>query len=1052
MNTEQYLEALGISETADSARERMILAPLGDNIIPPAIDHDEVRRHAELLEAEAIELYFTAVGDASDEGLSRRSQQLFEQAFSCWLQIAEAEPISVSAQTAQDTPLTLFRIAVCGVAGRRVAEARFNLSKLLPAVPAELGDPVASESWARTVMSTIVQAVVLLTRKADGWNDVDRALDALNRLRRLQEQREQVFLDEQGDNEVGAAFALVAAYHTAQLITLVGDYLITGEAALEGLLVRLDRHHDKAQIACQASGDADLVRVADLTWVAGRELARNSIWAHALGLGDEVARFARILAARGRPNPVLELWPSQQEAFARNILDPYRRAVLVEMPTSAGKTLLAKFAIVQTKNLQREGTVAYTVPTRALVNQLTADLRADLGLLGLTVEPTVSAFELDPAEDALLSNPPDVLVTTPEKLDLLLRRSHPAVSSLAMVVVDEAHNLADGARGARLELVLATVRRDRPGVRFLLLSPFVPKADDLVVWLGGDRYLPPIVVDWKPGRRVVGVVQVTGRGKHRELSIETLDAADNADVSPGKVVRLGQVTGAATTIKTVSRLAARHLNRRGNTLVLCWGPASAMKRAAEIAPDYEEIAGSGLREMVRHYVDAELGDGNTLSYLLRRGVAYHHSGLSHDTRWLIETLVKRGEVHTICGTTTLAQGVNFPISNVLIEDRRKGRAGTLTYADFWNIAGRAGRTLLDDVGVVAFPVANRDQRARWQTFLRGEAKEISSQLAEIIARVDEIGSKFDLDIISRVPALSDFLQFLAHALRVGGYHASSQDVEDLLRSSLVYHQHRRTDPIGTAKLVRLCRSYLEQVSRQPGVVALSDHTGFSTPSVFKLLAHRRQDPSLVDPNGWDPEILFRSSDEQPLAARIRAIGDVPEVRLGSERAGSFNPQRIARILRGWVNGVGVAELAAEYGAAGPDIDKQVAEFAGYLYGTLLGRASWGLGALATVCLGGDSEEAAASVPDAARYLPSMVFFGVGEPEAVWLRMAGAPRLVAPGLATLWRARMSGAIPESLDSLRRWVDALDDAAWAQVVPPGPLKAREMRLLWQECLRG
>ncbi|MFD2356270.1 DEAD/DEAH box helicase [Nonomuraea ferruginea] len=69
----------------------------------------------------------------------------------------------------------------------------------------------------------------------------------------------------------------------------------------------------------------------------------------------------------------------------------------------------------------------------------------------------------------------DVLVVTPEKLDLLIRSDHPVARGLALVVVDEAHNIADGPRGARLELLLSTLKRERADARFLLLTPLRTK-------------------------------------------------------------------------------------------------------------------------------------------------------------------------------------------------------------------------------------------------------------------------------------------------------------------------------------------------------------------------------------------------------------------------------------------------------------------------------------------------------------------------------------------------------------------------------------------------
>ena len=62
-------------------------------------------------------------------------------------------------------------------------------------------------------------------------------------------------------------------------------------------------------------------------------------------------------------------------------------------------------------------------------------------------------------------------MTTPDKLDLPIKSDHESVEDISLVIVDEAHNLADNKRGAGIELLLATLRRERE-CRFLLMTPF----------------------------------------------------------------------------------------------------------------------------------------------------------------------------------------------------------------------------------------------------------------------------------------------------------------------------------------------------------------------------------------------------------------------------------------------------------------------------------------------------------------------------------------------------------------------------------------------------
>jgi hypothetical protein len=463
-----------------------------------------------------------------------------------------------------------------------------------------------------------------------------------------------------------------------------------------------------------------------------------------------------------------------------------------------------------------------------------------------------------------------------------------------------------------------------------------------------------------------------------------------------------------------------------------------MARAAEIADGAQPMAADPFRDAVTRYLRAEYGEDMPLAQHIAAGVAYHHRGMAQDTRVLIETLLRRNLVHTVCGTTTLAQGVNFPISNVIVETRRKGRYGRLSYVDLWNVVGRAGRTLLDDVGLVGFPVARPDQAAQWQEFMRGEAQAIASQLSQVIDRAAQIGDVVSLRDIATVPALTDLLQFLSHAMRVGGAERTAIELEQLLGTSLGFAQ---ASPAGGAVLVDVCRRYLAQVAAEPPGerVALSDQTGFSTPTIDLLLANRATDPSLAEETSWLPENLF-GADIGTLAARMRILGEVPELRPISTRAETMSAERVAMIVRDWVRGVPIGDLAARHWPEGSDSASRVTSFAKYLFGQIGNLASWGLGALQNTYLAPSGTESSA-----ARYVPSMVYFGVSTPAAVWMSMVGVPRIAAPGMGAQWLGER-GRAPNSFAELRDWLGARDDRDWASATDF--LSGEDMRLIWQQ----
>jgi len=1007
---------------------------------------------------------WTARKSASDRV---SAQEAFGMASACWrglLSLSGEEDIKelqriVSAEgkrlMAIEMPEALIspelalalHLGVASIASGRSAEARLDLSRFA------LSDIPNPRDWRSHVASNVFRAFVLLVRKQDGWKDIDYALQSIAELRQLQAQFEETWLKRSDDNNssVQAALSLVGLYHLAQLVTLCGDYLSTGKDAASRTLTRLERHQDQATTAFESVGDQTSAHLARLLHLGCRELVQNCIWAQVEGLGEPAKELAKHLARRGAERPVIELWPAQQAALRDRLLDPYPRAIAVEMPTSAGKTLLAKFAIVQTRALSH-GTIAYIVPTRALVNQVTLELRADFRDLKLRVEQAVPAFEMDPTEDRLLQSDTDVLVTTPEKLDLLVRKDHAITKNLALVIADEAHSLAERHRGPRLELLLGMIKRDKPGVRFLLLSPFIPESQELLTWLGDERTIPPIRVNWRPSRRVVGALRSQKKKGAQSLILETLAAADNVDVRAGLKIILARDTHTSgqVSIRSLVREAVEALSNKGSILVLCRGPGTSVTRALELAKVLPKVPLTPECESVSHYLEAEIGRESALSKCIRHGVVYHHAGLSLEARALLEGLIRRGHVKVVCGTTTLAQGVNFPISTVIIETLQKGN-DDLTYSEFWNIAGRAGRTLVDPVGLVAFPAPTMAALTKFSGFLKGEASAISSQLAVLVERIDEIGSKFDINTLFNVPELSPLLQFLAHALRVSGngdFAAHIDEVEDILRSSLVYHQVRAQSEPAVQRLIALCRAYLEQVrGLSRGTLVLADQTGFATPSVLNLLQRKSGTPEFQKTSEWQPSRLF-GEDLAPLTSRISAIASLPEIQLGSDDAGPFDARRVASILRDWVRGEPLDAIARRHARATPGIakdpDKELSEFSKYLFSKLLGRASWGMGALESVCLAGTADAGR----EEAEHVPSMIYFGVSHKEAVWFRMVGVPRVVAEGLGRLWKAR-TGRPPQSFEDLRGWVGELSESDWRNSLPPkSPLSPTDLRWIWKE----
>lgn len=898
-----------------------------------------------------------------------------------------------------------------------------------------------------------LRAFILLVRRAGGWDDLRDAAHEITLLREdhLHASQLQGNVDDDA-NSLSSAVRLISGFNLAKIVDLASTYTASGQPS--NVQAQYQRHAANRSQLSKYGPDPVFGLLGDLIEAAAGRLIESSIWTGTVRLGSALRDFVASLASHHRSNPVLELWPSQRQAIDSHLLDPARRAVVVEMPTSAGKTLIAEFSVIQAHALNPVSTVVYVVPTRALVNQITRRLRYDLRPLNLVVESAIPVFELDPTEDVFLRRDVNVLVTTPEKLDLLVKSGHPLATNISLAVIDEAHNLSDGVRGARLELLLGMLKRERPETRFLLLTPFVPNNEQLASWLG-DGEESTITVDWRPSERLAVTAHwKKPTNKPYRLMLTTVDSAGNVDVEAGKTLVVGRpsevrVTGkAATTVELV-----RALQSRGGVLVLVRGKGTAETRASEIAVGRPSTRNCPpiLRAVV-HFAEDELGADHLLPRLLTAGVAYHHAGLSHELRYLVEQLIDEGHVDVVVGTTTLAQGLNFPISSVIVETLTRSQGygkpwKELTYSEFWNIAGRAGRAMRDPLGIVAFPCVNKADRDKVKEFLSGESTAVSSALLEAVSSLGSVANEFNLSFIRENPDLAVFLQYLTHVTRVGGAEQTAAELEDVLRSSLVFHQLSDGGTQVSSDLISIARQYVDSMHGQDrGFLALVDGTGFSLASARMIYGQTTSDfPEFRSSDFWSSENLFQGGDAA-LANVVKVLGDVPELRLGltDDSYSTFDPAVVAGITRAWVTGASMQEIADRWFAF-PDSNsaKRLRDASSYVHGKLVGQVPWGIGAIQKLVLSDESTDAG--------HVPSFVFYGVSSWEAVLMRMGGVPRSLAQSLGAVWKAQKR--VPESFQELRTWLSQLPAERWGNSEDHDVrLSGEEAALVWRTLAGG
>ena len=923
---------------------------------------------------------------------------------------------------------------------------------------------VADTSWEYRLIYRLFDCWIRLFRKRQ-WDDLDRVREIIAGLREDQKVYEAGALQNGSNAEDRVkAFHLVALYHWAKATELLAKYMLQGEPASISTL--LDKHFETAADA--AAGGLDSRTELLFRWLhaASRQMVSGSIWWVARPVNSRVTKFVKEVT---KQRAMFELLPPQRAALLeQGLLDQAATAIVIDMPTSGGKTLLAQFKILQALNQfdVERGWVAYVAPTRALSAQITRRLRRDFEPIGIKVEQLTGAVEIDTLEDDLLSRSDngvfDVLVATPEKLHLVLKNNK-VPRPLALLVLDEAHNIEDESRGLRIELLLATVKRDHVAANFLLLMPYVEKAETLARWLAHDvnagRAISFGTTPWLPNERIVGLYTSQPNSSERSgwhLTYRTVSTTPSTihlegTHRVGKVKPLNvpksKVTQALETAAMATVMSSHGTSIAvGRDIDSVWSMARKCAEALTVlSPIPNEIV------LVQDFLRSEVSHDFELIQMLSHGVGVHHTGLSDDTRSLIEWLAEEGKLRVLCATTTIAQGINFPVSSVFLASRfiaKKKHSVEMPCRDFWNLAGRAGRMGQDSVGVVGVVAGKKPHEVI--SYLRKSTGELVSRLVRMLQELEEAGSLNNLQAVIHTEQWDDFRCYVAHLWdQKKSLDAVLADTEQLLRNTFGYGvlSNSPSDKNKAEALLEATKTYARSLANHPERTSLAVNTGFSPEGIGKAFAGLHNLERELTPHDWRPDGLFGDSsnigDLYGVMLRIPQLAQSLE-NIGGDRIGSA---QLAEITKAWVGGLTIKEIATKFFSEGGEETKAITAACKAIYRNLINSGAWGLSALSR--LYGVSTDA---LTEADRrdmnLLPAMVYHGVRSEEAVLMRMNMVPRSISESLGKEYR-RVSAADGKSnTREVRSFLEELDTATWERLRPScSSLSGDGYRQVWR-----
>ncbi len=371
--------------------------------------------------------------------------------------------------------------------------------------------------------------------------------------------------------------------------------------------------------------------------------------------------------------------------------------VLVAAPTGSGKTIVGEFAIY--KAISEGKKCFYTTPIKALSNQKFADLVKTYGpdSVGLLTG------------DTSINSEAQIVVMTTEVLRNMIYARSETLDTLAYVVMDEVHYLADKFRGAVWEEILIHLPAE---ITVISLSATVSNVEEFGEWLETVRGRTCVVVSEE---RPVPLYQHVLVG-HRLLDLFESRGKINPELLKAERRQVSRSQHSRQRFDHLSMDKSeliRKLHHEGYlpAIFFIFSRAGCDSAVARLIKDGIDLTSQGEKNEIRrlvslrtdHLAPEDLNALNFNSWLtgLERGVASHHAGMLPLFKEITENLFQDGFLKVVFATETLALGINMPARTVILEKLIKWNGEShlmITPGEYTQLTGRAGRRGIDIEG------------------------------------------------------------------------------------------------------------------------------------------------------------------------------------------------------------------------------------------------------------------------------------------------------------------------------------------------------------------
>ena len=438
------------------------------------------------------------------------------------------------------------------------------------------------------------------------------------------------------------------------------------------------------------------------------------------------------------------------------------RHLMIQGATSAGKTLLSEFNILDTLHHRRQAIVL--VPLKAMVHERTEQFKADMGIKYNVYGASSDHMEYD---ERLIDGDYDVAVIVYEKFfSMISQGSSKIMNNCGLLVVDELSMLNKEQRGPKLEMALEIVRGNCPLTRIMCLATSDCSTRKICEWL---RIEEAISSNARPVSIEEHIIELNGEGMYRTIPANYDGTDDVIELQEEKLTIIGYRNDLSVLEKKRKLLLAvvdEIFKKQKNAKILIFvGTQSDASHTAQYLKQHckewfpqitEKDSDKGKTAFVEKLKNCDSDDGQIelIKELVPYGIAYHHAGVSTNLRELIEEEFQNTEsfLKAIVATETLTVGVNMPFDAIIMVTskvpRGIGNWVALSTQEYRNYIGRAGRLGQNNRKGISFLFSEnrRDTDKYWNSYYSRE--EIESSLTR--ANEEELAPYFLSLLTNRV--------------------------------------------------------------------------------------------------------------------------------------------------------------------------------------------------------------------------------------------------------------------------------------------------------------